>query len=168
MKDILDGYSKEEIEALAIKQLESNNKEEDILKIEKIDKEYKRHNSKTVTKAIINGATIFLCIAIVLNSDSNISNFGTEELSNLFNSIMDLVSFLPKNEILIATYTKLFDGVNQIIDKLGLMGIVLANKSIHFLLSTIKDTKKSFKIKKELLGLKAIIDEKEYEDNHIK
>lgn len=78
MKDILDGYSKEEIEALAIKQLESNNKEEDILKIEKIDKEYKRHNSKTVTKAIINGATIFLCIAIVLNSDSNISNFGTK------------------------------------------------------------------------------------------
>lgn len=81
---------------------------------------------------------------------------------------MDLVSFLPKNEILIATYTKLFDGVNQIIDKLGLMGIVLANKSIHFLLSTIKDTKKSFKIKRELLDLKAIIDEKEYEDNHIK
>lgn len=167
MNDLLKDYSQQEIEGLAIKQLENNNFEENIpIKIKKIDTEYKRHNKKAITKAILNGSIILLCASIVLNSDSNISNFGTEDLTNIFDNIVQTVSTLPKSDVLVAVYTKMFDGINFIIDKIGLMGIILATKSIKFVLSTVKDTKKTLKMKKELLDLKQSIEEKNITSNY--
>ena len=161
MNDILKEYTKEEIEALAIKQIENNNLEENsTLKIIKIDKEYKKHNRQAVTRAIINGSIILLCAGIVLSSNSNISSFGTEELKNIFDSFTQSVSNLPlpKSDLLVAIYTKMFDGINYIIEKIGLMGIVLATKSIKFVLSSVKDTRQTLKMKKELLDLKKSVE----------
>lgn len=161
MNDILKGYTQEEIEAFAIRQLENNDLEENTtFKITKIDKEYKKHNQRAVSKAIINGSTILLCAYIVLSSDSNISSFGTEDLQNIFDSMTQLVSYLPKSDLLIAIYTKMFDGLNYIIDKMGLVGIILATKSIKFLLSTVKDAKQTLRMRRELLELKKVFEEK--------
>lgn len=167
MNDKLKDYSQEEIEELALKQLESNGFEENIsLKIEKIDKKYKQHNKDAIKKAIINGSIILLCAGVTLNSDSNIANFGTEDLKNIFDGITNAVSLLPMSEPLVAVYTKMFDGINSIIDNLGLAGIILASKSIKFVLSTVKDTKQTLKIRKELLDLKQAIGEDEKKESH--
>lgn len=167
MNDLLKNYSQQEIEELAIKQLENHNFKENIpIKIKKIDAEYKSHNQKAITKVILNGSIILLCASIVLNSDSNISNFGTEDLTNIFDNIVQTVSTLPKSDVLVAVYIKMFDGINFIIDKIGLMGIILATKSIKFVLSTVKDTKKTLKMKKELLDLKQSIEEKNITSNY--
>ncbi|MCI8347736.1 MAG: hypothetical protein HFJ12_07345 [Bacilli bacterium] len=107
-----------------------------------------------------------MCAWVVLNSDSNISNFGTEDLTNIFDNISKSISYLPKSDVLVAVYSKLFEGINYIIDKIGLMGIVLATKSIKFVLSTVKDTRQTLKMKRELLDLKQSIEEKEKTDNH--
>lgn len=167
MNNLLKDYSQEEIEYLAIKQLEDNNFAENTpIKIKKIDKEYKKHNQKALTKAILNGSIILLCAGIVLSSDSNISNFGTEDLTHIFDNITQSVANLPKSDVLVAVYTKMFDGINYIIDKIGLMGLVLATKSIRFVLSTVKDTKQTLKMKKELSALKQSIEEKEITSNY--
>ncbi len=167
--EILKDYSQEEIEALAIKQLENDDFDEDIpLKITKIDKEYKRHNTKAITKAIINGTIILTCAGIVLSSDATLSNFGTDDLMNVFDKITQSMSFLPGSDTFIAVYTKMFDGISSIIDKMGLMGIILASKSVKFVLLTIKDTKKTIKIKKELSELKKTIEEKQLDNNYAK
>lgn len=167
--EILKDYSQEEIEALAIKQLENDDFEGDMtLKITKIDKEYKRHNTKAITKAIINGTFILICAGIVLNSDATLSNFGTDDLMNVFNKITQSISFLPGSDIISAVYTKMFDDISSIMDKMGLMGIILASKSVKFVLSTVKDTKKTVKIKKELSDLKKTIEEKQLNSNYAK
>ena len=145
-----------------------NNIIEIILKITKIDREYKKHNKQAVAEAIKNGTIILLCTGIVLNSDSNISNFGTQDLSNLFNSIIEFAEYLPKSELLVAFYTKTFDGINQIIDNIGLMGLILATKSVNFILSTIKDVNKTLKIKKELLQLEKKLNENQEINNYAK
>lgn len=160
MNEILNGYTQEEIEELAIKQLEVED-ENLTLKIEKIDKDYKKFNKKAVMKAILNGSIILAFSGIVLSSDSKISEFGTEDLTNIFNRLTEVVSYLPKSDILISLYAKMFDGINFMIDKMGLMGLVLATKSIKFVLSTIKDTKKSLEMRRELLELEAKLNNKE-------
>lgn len=164
MNDILKNYSQEEIEELAIKELENENNQTKF-KITKIDKEYKKHNKQAITRAIVNGTIILLCVGIVLSSDSNLSNFGTEDLSNIFNNITEMASNLPKSDILVAVYAKMFDRINYIIDKIGLMGIILASKSIKFILTSVKDVRKSTLIKNELNELKNKLENKE---KHIK
>lgn len=152
MDNVLKNYTQEEIEKLAIKQLE--NQQEDIsFKIMKIDKEYKKHNRQTVMKIIYNGTIISLCLGVVLNSNSSISEFGTEDLTNLFNHLINFASSLPESDLLVSAYTYMFNGINEIIDKIGLVGIILASKSIKFILTTLKDTKKSLDIKRELILL---------------
>ncbi len=76
-----------------------------------------------------------------------------------------MASNLPKSDALIAVYTKMFDGINYIIDKIGLMGIILASKSIKFILTSVKDVRKSLLIKNELNELKNKLENKE---KHIK
>ena len=99
MNNILDDYSQEEIEALALKQLESDSDkkiEETSMSIIKIDKEYKKHNSNAVKKAIFNGSVILLCAGIFLNSDPNILEFGSEDLTFLYeNEILILLNQKP-------------------------------------------------------------------------
>lgn len=167
MNDIIKKYSQEEIEELAIKELENENNQT-TLKIVKIDKEYKKHNKKAITRAIFNGTVILMCAGIVLSSNSNLSKFGTEDLINFFDNITQIFSALPKSDILVAVYAKMFDGINFIVDKIGIMGIILATKSIKFVLSTVKDTKKTLEMKKELFDLKQIIEEKNRINNYIK
>ena len=154
MNEILNGYTEEEIEELAIKQINFEN-EEITLKIENIDKEYKKHNKKTVSKAILNGSLILIISGIVLNSNSAISEFGTEDLNEVFDKLTNAVSFLPQSDLLISIYARMFDGLNIIIDKVGIVGLILATKAIKFVLSIIKDTKKGLCMKKELLELEA-------------
>ena len=104
----------------------------------------------------------------MLSSDATLSNFVNDDFMNVFVKITQSMSFLPGSVILIAVYTKMFDGISSIIDKMGLMGIILASKSVKFVLSTIKDTKKTIKIKKELSELKKTIEEKQLDNNYVK
>lgn len=159
MNDILKNYTQEEIEQLAIMAINNNEIEESVpLKIEKIDKEYKKHNNKAVTKAIFNASIIILGSYILLTTDSNVSRFSMEEINVLFEKLIELVSYLPKSELLVETYTMTFDKLSMLIEKLGIVGMLLFSKSISFILTTIKDSKKSIKIKKELSELKEILD----------
>lgn len=160
MNDRLKNYSQEEIEELAIKELE-NEKSETTFKITKIDKEYKKHNKQAVRTAIVNGTMILLCTGVVLGSDSNLSNFGTEDLLNIFNNIIEIAPSFPKSDILIGIYAKMFDGINYIIDRMGLMGIILASKSIKFILTSVGDIKKSLLIKQELNELQKKLENNE-------
>lgn len=164
MNDILKKYSQKEIEELVIIGMESKITQT-TFKITEIDKKYKKHNRQSVKRAIINGTIILLCVGIVLVSDSNLSDFGTEDLLNIFNNIVSiengLISNFPKSDILIAVYAKMFDGINYIIDKLGLMGIILASKSIKFILTSVRDVHKSLIIKNELNELKNKLGNKE-------
>lgn len=156
----MNNNSQEILEETKYHKTEENAFEEFLtLKIVKIDKEYKKHNKKAITNAILNGTIILLFSWIIIDSNVNISNFGTEELSNLCNKIISYASFLPKSEILIAVYSCFFNGVNEIIDKLGLTGIILVSKSVKFILKGMKDTKKSLQIKEELYLLKEKIKE---------
>ena len=59
----------------------------------------------------------------------------------------------------------MFDGINYIIEKIGLMGIVLATKSIKFILTSVKDARKTLKMKQELRELKESIEEMEKAHN---
>ncbi len=162
---MLKNYSQEEIEELATQQLLDKK-----LKIVKINKEYKKHNRKTVSKAILNGSIVLICACIVLNSNPNISNFGTEAMKDMLTDISQFTNFFPKTmpfDILAACYVKAFEGLNYIIDKFGMMGVFLASQSIRFILSTVSDTIKTLRIKKELLALKRI-SENNKTSNHIK
>lgn len=159
MNDILKDYTQEEIERLAIMAINNNEIEESVpLKIEKIDKEYKKHNNKTVTKAIFNASIIILGSYILLTTDSNVSRFSMEEINVLFEKLVELVSYLPKSELLVEMYTMTFDKLTMLIEKLGIVGMLLFSKSISFILTTLKDSKKSIKMKKELSELKEILD----------
>jgi len=167
MDDILKGYSKKEIEELAVKQLKSE--EENIsYKIVEIDKKYKKHNKQAVINATKNAAVILVFIGIVLNSETNISNIGTDELSNVFDNVIKFAEKLPKSDILVTVYTGLFEGLNQIIEKIGLMGMILATKSVKFITTTLKDSRKSIKIKKELEELEEKLTNKEMENNVVR
>ena len=165
MSNILDGYSKEEIENLAIQQLQSN-EQETTLKIEKIDKEYKKHNKQAVMRAVKNGAIIIMFVGIVLSSDSNISRFGTDDITAILDKVIQFASQLPESEMIVAMYTQMFDTFIKVVDTIGLMGIILASKSINFVLSTLKDTTKSVKIKKELSELKQMLENKNLNNAH--
>ena len=165
MSNILDGYSKEEIENLAIQQLQ-NNEQETTLKIEKIDKEYKKHNKQAVMRAVKNGAIIIMFVGIVLSSDSNISRFGTDDITAILDKVIQFASQLPESEMIVAMYTQMFDTFIKVVDTIGLMGIILASKSINFVLSTLKDTTKSVKIKKELSELKQMLENKNLNNAH--
>lgn len=153
MKEILQNYTKEEIEALALKQLENENNEE-ILKVEKIDKEYKKHNKRAVMRAIINGSMIMIFSGIIMNSEADLASFGTEDISNIIDSITSNLEFLPGSEIINYVYAKMFEGLNKLIDQIGIMGLIIASRSIKFVLSSFKDTKKSLDMKKEIQILK--------------
>lgn len=163
MNDILKSYTQKEIEELALKQLETENVvTQEILKIERIDKEYKKHNRNAVLNALANGSMIAVFIGIILNSNSNIANFGTDDILNIFNDLSDKLSILPKSEILIGVYSKMFNCLNLIIEKIGLIGIILANKSIKFVIKSVGDIRKSQQLKSELLYLKEQLKEKEF------
>lgn len=163
MNDILKSYTQKEIEELALKQLETENVvTQEILKIERIDKEYKKHNRNAVLNALANGSMIAVFIGIILNSNSNIANFGTDDILNIFNDLSDKLSILPKSEILIGVYSKMFNCLNLIIEKIGLIGIILANKSIKFVIKSVGDIRKSQQLKSELLYLKKQLKEKEF------
>lgn len=167
MDDVLKGYSQEEIELLAAKQLEESTLEETAaLKIVKIDKEYKKHNSKAITNAIINAGVILVLTSIVFNSESNMAKFGSNDISLLFDDILNLFQKITDSELLLMIYSKTFDGLTAVIDKIGLMGLVLATKSYKMIMQTVKDTKKTLKMKKEINDLKEILDKKENKENY--
>lgn len=166
MNDILKNYSQDEIELLALQQLEEGTLEETAtLKIVKIDKEYKKHNSKAITSAIINAGVILLLSSIVLNSESNMARFSVDDISLLFDDILNQVQKITDNELLLTIYAKMFDSVNAIIEKIGLIGLILVTRSCKLILQTVKDTKKTLKMKKELKELQQIVEKK---DNYTK
>ena len=163
MNEILKKYTKEEIEKLALKQVECEEVfSEETLKIEKIDKEYKKHNQTAVINALANGSMIAIFIGIILNSESNIADFDTDTIIDIFDDLTIKLSLLPKSEILIGVYSKMFDGLNLIIEKIGLVGLVLATKSIKFVMNSTKDVRKSIQLKNELVYLEEQLKEKEF------
>lgn len=156
----LEDYTKEEIEALALKSLKTSETEEEHLnlKITNIDKEYKKHKKESVKRALKNGTAILIIVTAILNSNADISSFATEDLSILFNnisvSIIDFASYLPASDLLVIIYAKMFEGVDFVINKLGIVGLLIASKSVKFVIHSFKDTKKGAQIKAELAELK--------------
>jgi len=159
INDILNSYTREEIETLALKQLEIQ--KEDILKIKKINKEYKEHNKKSIYKAITNGTMILLIAGIVMTTNTKISDIGTNEILNVLNDLSDKLSALPKSEIIVDSYTKSYEILNLIVEKLGLLGIVLISKTINWIINSINDSTKSIKMKHEIEKLQEKINEYE-------
>lgn len=171
MNEILSNYSQEEIEQLALKQIESENFENQNLKIKKIDKEYKKHNVKAVTKALTNASIIFMCSYIVMNSNVNMADLKMEDIVTSANDIMYNYSLLfgDQSEFVMGLYSKVFEGLSKIISELGLIGFILSIKAVKFVKSITQDTIKGIKMKQELETLKDIVEkEKLYETNKTK
>lgn len=160
MKNVLLNYSQEEIEQLALKQLEIENKEDNNLKIVKIDKEYKKHNIKSVTKALANASIILFGMSIVMNSNTNMSEININDIIDFANNMVAKLPFLSQKQedIVLGIYSKMFDGLSNVISELGLIGIILVSKSIRLVSSITKDTVNGIKMKKELEVLKNLVE----------
>ncbi len=87
---------------------------------------------------------------LVFSSNSTISSFGKEDLINSIDELQNLIPNLPFIEYLNMVYSYLFNGIKELVDKLGIMGLLLASKSINFVLTSIKDSKRVMNIKEEI------------------
>ena len=87
---------------------------------------------------------------LVFSSNSTISSFGKEDLINSIDELQNLIPNLPFIEYLNMVYSYLFNGIKGLVDKLGIMGLLLASKSINFVLTSIKDSKRVMNIKEEI------------------
>lgn len=166
MDEKLNGLTDDEIRNLAKKQLELQNQEQEELelKIVSMDKEFKKEKSNVITKAIYNGMFVALMSYLVLTSESQISDFETTNLidsaQNLADNLTTAFQNIPTFEIATVILSKGIEGINYIIEKVGIMGYVLANRSINLVLGTVKNSIKVNKIKREIDELKKIIEGK--------
>jgi hypothetical protein len=171
-KEILDLYTQEEILDLAKKQLSQGKNEVAQLEfsITKIDKDYKIHNAKAITKALVNGGLVILFASIILNSNSDVSRFGNQDLINLVDSIAAKMNFSPfaknMNEII---YPFTFGLLNNLIEKLGIIGLVIAVKSMKLITNSVNDARKSIIMRNELNLLNEKMNiAKEMEGKHVR
>ena len=154
--DALDGYTTEQIEELARKYIEnrSTEKKELKLKITKIDKDYRKHNERAVITAITNGTVIIALAAVIMKSDINISEFGNDRVMELINEsyewVNQITDNIPMGDMASTIYTKLMGVLEIVIDKIGIVGIALANRALSFITSTVKDGVKTVKMKKQI------------------
>jgi hypothetical protein len=171
-KEIKELYTEEELFELAKKQLlqDKNNNDSLEFSIKKVDKEYKNHNKKAITRAVLNGGFVVLFTAILLRSNSNLSTFGSEDLINLVNDLNSKILFLPyMKQVNDVIYPFTFGLVNNIIDKVGIIGLILSIKSIKLIITSIKDSKKAMIMKNELDMLQIKLEEvKNMEGNHVR
>ena len=161
--DVLKNYTDEEIREFATKYLIRGEPElgaNDEYKITQINKQYRNHNTKAIGKAVLNTSLILGLTAIVMNSDSNMANFGTSDILSVMNSLelgaMNLASSFPSliSDIVTPIYSHTFDGINRAIAPMGVIGIVLATKSVKLVTNSLKDSKKANDMKKEMTLLK--------------
>ena len=158
--DVLEGYTSEEIEELARKHIEYQKKEgkELRLKISKIDKNYRKHNERAVIRAITNGTMIIGLSAVLMKSNINISEFGNDTITELINQsyewINQLTDNIPMGDMVSTIYAKIMGILETAVDKVGIIGIVLANRAVSFVTDTVKDGVKTIKTKKEINMLK--------------
>ena len=165
----LEQYSQEEIEALARKYLENQEyeKSELSLKITKVDKEYKKHNKKAISSAIINGTMILAVSTILMRSETNIADMGNTQILGMMDQVQnfgeEILSFISISDFSVVLYTKLMGALDYAVEQVGIVGIALASKSVSFVLKSIGNTAKSLKIKKELNELKDLLNIKNNE-----
>ncbi len=157
----MENLTKEQIEQLAMKQLEERDEWE--LEIKKIDKDYKKNNKNIISYAIGNASMIILLTGVFFSSDLDLTEFGTEraitlidELSNWLGNIMDDFLLDDKASII---FMKLMNILEIIIDRIGIVGVVLANRAISLITNVISKGIKSDKMKKEIEKLKLKIAE---------
>ena len=154
--DVLDGYTTEQIEELARKYIENRNveKKELKLKIAKIDKNYRKHNERAVITAITNGTVIIALAAVFMKSDINISEFGNDRVMQLINEsyewVNQIADNIPMGDMVSTIYAKLMGVLEIVIDKIGVIGIILANRAISLATNTVKNGIKTVKMKKEM------------------
>ena len=156
--NLLYGYSEEEIKAFAKAHLndEKQKAEKTTFKIEQIEKEVKTEKKKAISRAVLNASVILLIAGSLMNADSTITNVLTDELSTL----AERFSYLPIMEPTVAIF-------NQVIERFGAVGIILASKSTLLLARGIKDTKKIMKMNDELSTIKSGYNEAK-EDSNVK
>ena len=163
--DVLEGYTTEEIQELARIHLgqQEKDRQEWNLKIKKIDKKYKEHNKRSVINAISTGSIIVALSIVFMKSDVNISDFWSQELYNMlsgFNSeFVELMKKFPFGDLGASIYTKIMTGLETFIDDYGIMGAILASRSVSFITSTISNASKSIKMKRELNELQNKLEE---------
>ena len=154
--DVLDGYTTEQIEEIARKHIENRNaeKKELKLKITKIDKDYRKHNERAIITAVTNGTVIIALAAVLMKSDINISEVGNDRVMQLINEsyewVNQITDNIPMGDMASTIYAKLMGVLEIVIDKIGVIGIILANRAISFVTSTIKDGVKTVKMKKQI------------------
>ena len=119
------------------------------LKIERIDQNFSEYNSLLVKQAIGQGALILFLGYLILNPHSAITTNVTE----MFNEVLSLISnsnAFSKDQTAQAMYASLFEGVKQIIDKIGILGLALAGQAISFITCSLKNSKRSKVINQEI------------------
>lgn len=129
--------------------------EEQRYKIVKLDKEYKNGNQKLVLQACFNASVMALMTLLILKQDANLTS---TDINGLITSLEELVNGvdLPLFEPLKVVYASLFDGVKNVIDQLGILGVCLASKAVNFVIKITKGTVKQVRIKKELESLQKV------------
>ena len=146
--DVLEGYTTEEIQAIA-----------------------RKHNERAVINAISNGAIIMVLSTILMRSDINISEIADDKITEIINEsyqwINQIADNLPMGDMVSSIYAKLMGIMEMAIDKVGVIGITLASKSVSFVMDTITDGTKTVKMKKEIEEIRTKIHETyEFEPNN--
>lgn len=171
--DVLEGYTTEEIQEIARKHIESRRTERKdlILKINKIDKEYRKHNEHAVIRGITNGTLIIALSAVLMRNDMNISEIANDKIIQMINEsyerINQITDNIPMGEITSVVYAKVMGIAEVAIEKIGIVGIILASKAVSFVTDTVSDGIKTVKMKKEMNSIRDKIEETyEFEPNN--
>ena len=89
-----------------------------------------------------------------MKSDINISEFGNDRVIQLINEsyewVNQITDNIPMGDMASTIYAKLMGVLEIVIVKIGVIGIILANRAISFVTSTVKDGVKTVKMKKQI------------------
>ena len=170
IEEILSTKTPEEIEKLAMDAINHEEhryefKEIERLKILKLDKnaKYSEEGSQMIRYAIGNALVLLLVAFIITHYDINIASFDTNTFSNLYSEIVNKIPFLSSdnnmNHAYNIIYSLLYNGVNQIISKIGLLGFILAGRATSLVIELFRGTIKELKIKKDIKEIDERINE---------
>ena len=149
MKD--QEYTTEQLKQIA--DLHSKQVNEWKLKIVKIDKKYKANNKEIISSAVLNVTMITMIIGMLLKSDKSLQSLGTDNVNQLLeevnNYLLSMMAKVDSSDMMATMYLKLYNILEEVINKIGIMGIVLANVALSFVTKTISKGYKSTQLKKE-------------------
>lgn len=145
MNELLKNYTQEEIENLAVKQLESE--KATVYRIQKIDKDYKKHHAKAVGRALYNGVIIVALAGIVVQTGTDLAKFNTGDIVKSLNGMTHYLSQLPYSERLVQSFQNFSREGSKIIQGIGLGGLILLSRTTSFIRNIVRDTRISKHLK---------------------